>query len=99
MFVIGVGYAELWEIIDLVVLGGRVVVADIVGVLFGEPDGVVAGNGDAHDAGCSVWWRHLLEGLCAWVKDGQVIVAHLAEPDAAFMVDSGAHDIAVWLGK
>ena len=46
------------------------VVSNIVGILFDEPDRIIRGYLDRHQAKATSWWRHLLEGLAVGIKDG-----------------------------
>ena len=71
--------------------------SDVVGVLFGKPDGIVWRDQYAHNAIVSMRRRHLMECLSVWVKVGQVVAPHFAEPDTALVVDGRTHQAAVRL--
>jgi hypothetical protein len=70
---------------------------DVVGVLFGKPDGIVWRYQYAHNAILSMGRRHLLKSLGARVKVGQVVTPHFAEPDPPLVVNGGPHQPAVRL--
>ena len=71
--------------------------SDVVCVLFGKPDGIVWRYQHAHNAIVSMGRRHLLKCLSAWVKVGQVVAPHFAEPDTALVVDGRPHQATVRL--
>src|SRR6266700_1103236 len=97
--VTGVGDGEPGQGVDLKVSGRREVVPDVVGVLFGKPDGIVGCDLHPHHPEAAMRWGHLLEGVCPWVKDGQGVPSHLTKPDPTSMVNNETHYLAVRLGK
>src|SRR2546425_60017 len=90
-------YREPGQEIGLKALGLGEVVADIVGVLFGEPDGIVRCYLHAHEAEASLWRCDLLKCVRVGVKDGEGVVTHLAKPDTSFVVDGGPHHLGIGL--
>ena len=91
----GIGYCEGRQRVELKLPHGGKVVPDVVGVLFGEPDGIVRSNLHPHHPEAAMWWRHLLKGLCPRVENGEVIPTHFPEPDPSFMIDRQSHDLTV----
>ena len=67
---------------------------DVVGILFGKPDGVVRCYHYAHDAMTSTWWSQILKGLNVWIKDDQGVLTHCTEPDPSLVIDRWSHWLA-----
>jgi len=97
LWVTGVWNREPGKGIELVMSRRKIVVSEIVGSLFGEPDGIVLGHQDAHNAVMSVWRRQVLEGLSPWVKDHQRILAHGSKPESPLVIDGWTHHLAIRL--
>src|SRR5713226_7721021 len=81
-----IGDCEPGQRVELKVSRRREVVADVVGVLFSKPDGIVRSDLYPHHAVASVWWRHLLEGLGAQIENSQIVPTHFPKPDPSFVV-------------
>src|SRR2546421_304197 len=86
-----------WSLVDSVLSCRGEVMSDVVGILFGKPDGIICGYLDAHNAVVPMRRDHLLKCLCAWVEHGQVITPHFTEPDTPLVVDSRSHHAAIRL--
>ena len=95
----GIGYGERGQTIGLVSVGGGEIVADVVGVLFGKPDGIIGGNNNAHDAAKPMGWYTLLEHVCMGIKGSEVIVAHFAKPEPSCVINCWTHQTTVCLGQ
>ena len=95
----GIGYGERGQAIGLVRVGDGKIVADVVSVLFGKPDGIIGGDRDAHDAAKPMGWYALLKRVCAGIKGSKVIVTHFAKPESPFVINRRTHQAAVFLGQ
>src|SRR5438067_2571005 len=87
-----------WQGIDVKLPGGWEVGCDIIGILFGKPDRIVGSYQYPHNAGATVWRSNLREGLCTWIKNCQVIMAHFSKPEASFVVNCWPHNSTIGLG-
>src|SRR5260370_38540692 len=93
----GIGHRDRGQGVELIASRRGEVVSDIVGVLFGKPDRIVWRDLYAHNARLCIWRRPLLERLRPWVKDGEVVPPHFAEPQASLVVNGEPHQAIVWL--
>src|SRR5205807_178140 len=80
--------SRLWE-----------VVANVIGILLGKPDGIIRRYFHSHNAGKPTRWLHLLKLMGVRIKKGQVILVHFAKPDASLVVNGWSHQPTVSLGK
>src|SRR5260221_12063911 len=71
--------------------------SDIIGILFGKPDGIIRPYLYAHDTIATVWRCSLLKCLGAGIKNAKIVVTHFAKPDASFMIDGWPHHAAARL--
>src|SRR6266487_1358794 len=93
----GIRDREPGQGIELIVSRCGKVVPKVVGKLFGKPDGVVGCDLDTHDAMMSTRRCQVPEGLVAWIKDDQGILAHGSKPDPPLVVDGWSHHLAIRL--
>src|SRR6266536_2691088 len=90
-----VRYREPRQGVDLIVSRRGEVVANIVGILFNKPDGIVGRDLDTHHAIAAMWGDHLLKGLASWVEGGQIVSAHLPKPDSSLVINCQTHRLTV----
>src|SRR6266851_2782468 len=91
----GIGHRDRGQGVELIASRCGEVVSNIVGVLFGKPDRIVWRDLYTHNAVLSPWRRPLLERLRPWVKDGEVVPPHFAEPQASLVVNGEPHQAIV----
>src|SRR5579885_1204317 len=87
VFVAGIGRLERGKVVDAKLPCGGEVVADVVGVLFGEPDAIVGSYSYAHNARGAMRRRQLLKCVRAWIKEGEIVMRseeHTSELQSRF---------------